>query len=426
MAYQPPLPYQPPPPPPGVYQPQLPFGAFQPQLPFGSTPTYPAPFTGLGSTAYQPQLPLGSTAAPTYTPPLTAQQLGFDFRPPNPVTTPKPGTSLVPRTGTSLVPTAGAAETGSFAQRAWAQIKGAGKFSRLGPAIAIPVAAGFAADFVDPEGDQGRWRELGGEVLRLGGIGGGLGMVGGLPGALLGAGLGTAAAVWGTNLGLVGGDSSPQRVSGDVVSEAPNRDTNRDTNHLNLIVNAANQVGILGDDGLAQEDDPYVSERIFEYFDMVDSGMKPKKALESTVVAIAAEGQRRADTENSLAAQAMAAEFLGPLTENVLAQGQQQAQLQHALADTLPAAYQTWGHAQAEGRITNATNLAAAYTAQLQAMPYQQYLMDQKARQDQIDQMVWQSQLQQQSGSGGGGQPTLPELMATVPAGLTEPSPSTG
>ncbi len=442
MAYQPP----PPPPPPLTYQPQLPFAPYQPQLPYGSAPTYVPPT--LYRPPYQPQLPFGPSAAPTYTPPLTAQQLGFDFRP----TTNVQGPQLTGRAGVGRAIQQGTAARGAtqagasaaasapqgFAQRALAQVRGAskmglGKRTLLGGAIAL--GTGFAASQLEGEGDQeGGLREYGLDLLKGAGAGAALGAaVGGGPGALIGGLGGTGLAATTRILqetGIIGSPSSEPET---------NRVAERDEAFVNTIVRAASEVGLpytdrrdfVGEEEdsspadflpnlvggsktgrpfeqgrdvrqLASErNDSYVSDRIFDYYGMVDDGIKPKKALAATVNAIQVEGQRRFDQEQGLAVQAMAARILGPLTKNVLETGEEQAQLQHALADTLPPEYQAWAHAQAQDRITTSTNLAAAYTAQIQGMPAMQQLMDQQARDDQIAQMVWQSQFQQQPGSGG-------------------------
>jgi hypothetical protein len=145
-----------------------------------------------------------------------------------------------------------------------------------------------------------------------------------------------------------------------------------------------------------------------DYWSRIDEGVKPKKAMRQTLNQIGKRKARREGRQDQLAAQAVMANLLGPLTQNVINEGNVQADIIGQMAGSLPPEFQNWARFTAQGHRTNAANTANAYANQMMMVPYMQALEQQQARDAQLAQQAFQAQLQ---GQGGGGSANLEELL---------------
>jgi hypothetical protein len=127
-------------------------------------------------------------------------------------------------------------------------------------------------------------------------------------------------------------------------------------------------------------------------------------------------GGGKNDLSKSLAAQALAQQFLQPLVGNMMNTANAQAGLQENLAGTLPPQFQMYAQNAAANQRTQAADMAATYANQLQMVPYMNSLQQQQAQDAQLAQQAYQAQLQGQGGSTGGSQ-SLEEALAAAGVG---------
>lgn len=274
---------------------------------------------------------------------------------------------------------------------------------KIGPAIGYPIlgqigASGVRQVFSDsPQAATAPWEN----ALKFGGIGAGIGSV--VPGAgtLIG---GLAGAAVGTGMGIFGGGDVP---APPVLKK---RDRPRfQLNELMRVNKVPKPVREEARDVYSQSMQRQMARNKNKPIGIKKSLRMQTKAAQKAVEFLSMGGAEAATAESGLAAQALAANFLGPLIARQQQEADAYANIQNSIAGQLPPEYAGLAQLDASNTRLGAAQTNAAYAAQIAAMPGQKAMEESLARQKQIEQQAFAASLQQPAASGEGLDDLVPE-----------------